>query len=55
MTDLEEKEYSFLIDKREKGILISKEYKRYVKFVNQAFQEGLPKIAKVWAEGFNLQ
>lgn len=54
MSELEEKEYHLLADKRDKGTLTNKEHKRWIQLVNKSFIEGLPKVVQAWKEGFNL-
>ena len=54
MSKLEENEYRVLADKREKCTLTGKEYQRWRQLVDKSFKEGLPKVAQVWKEGFNL-
>lgn len=54
MNPEEIKEWHMLSDKRESGTLSKKDYLRYLVLLNQTFEEGIPKVAKSWAQGFGL-
>lgn len=54
MSELEEKEYDLLADKRENNTMTNKEHKRWIQLVNKSFSEGLPKVVQAWKKGFNL-
>lgn len=54
MTELELKRYHELADKRDNGKLSRKEHKEWLILVDKSFNEGMPRIFKVWEKGFNL-